>query len=183
MTADALPVEAAARPSRPVGTVLLGVLWCLWGGIGLYALLGGSSVLVLTEIRWSPWLLLFRLFAVLIMATGVGMFLRRAWPWRIAIGISSFTLAYLLLSVQIVFLMSLLSFLSGSEIPSVDPDLIWQLGVRFALPIFTIAYLARPAARRFFHTTTIQMRRPLRFGASSAAIFTLAGLLWPAIGH
>ena len=183
MTADALPVEAAAQPIRPIGTVLLGVLWILWGGIGLYALLGGSSVLVLTEIRWSPWLLLFRLLALLILATGVGMFLRRAWPWWIAIGISSFTLAYLLLSVQLVFLMSLLSVLSGSGLPSVDPDLIWQLGIRFALPTFTIACLARPAARRFFHTTTIQLRRPLRVGASSAAIFTLAGLLWLAIDH
>lgn len=179
MTADALPVETAAQPSRPVGTVLLGVLWSLWGGLGLYASFGGSSVLVLSEIRWSLWLLLFRLFALLILATGVGMFLRRAWPWRIAIGISSYTLAYLLLSVQIVFLMSLLSVLSGSELPSVDSDLIWQLGVRSALPIFTVAYLARPAARQFFHATTIRMRRPLRVGASSAAIFILAGLLWP----
>jgi hypothetical protein len=180
MTADALPVETAAQPSRPVGTVLLGVLWSLWGGIGLYASFGGSSVLVLSEIRWSPWLLLFRLFALLIMATGVGMFLRRRWPWRLAIGLSSFTLAYLLLSVQIVFLMTLLG---GSGLPAVDPDLIWQLGIRFTLPILTIVYLARPVARQFFHATTIQLRGPLLVGAALGAIYTVAGLLWSPMLH
>jgi hypothetical protein len=180
MTAEARLAEAPAPPRRPAGTVVLGVLWSLWGGIGLYALLGGSSVLVLSEIHWSPWLLVFRIFEILILATGVGMFLRRRWPWRLAIGLSSFTLAYLLLSVQIVFLMTLLG---GSGLPAVDPDLIWQLGIRFTLPILTIVYLARPVARQFFHATTIQLRGPLLVGAALGAIYTVAGLLWSPMLH
>lgn len=163
-------MEAPAPSRRPIGTVLLGALWILWGGLLLYRSLGGSSVIVLSEMHWSFPLLELRLIGTAFLVTGVGMFLRQRWPWRLALVVCSFTIASNLLQLQLALL---ISFGSGGYF-GVDPWQFLPIVIQLSMLGLTFLYLTRAAVRRFFTTTDLELRQPMLVGGSLALIHTVA---------
>lgn len=180
MTLAPLPVQIPDLPRRPTGVLLLGILQVIGGGVMLILLLipvqrpeeleelGVSVALIKGSVLF---------LAALTLASGLGMFHRKPWGWRI--GLASCLYGALRCANALLVAQDLHE--DSGEHGEVPESFYWKLGTRGLFYLLIVIYLTRPHVKEYFHATPISSWKAILQAAGVLVIISAAlsfGLRW-----